>query len=230
MKRFRLQSLPGPGTQTTLDKNGSHHLLHVLRATRGDPVLVFDGTGLQAPAVLVDVLEGHAVVQVTDVPHSARPEHALHLVLGLPKGPSMDRAVRMATEAGVTEIHPVLAARSTARGDRGDRWRRIATAAAQQCGRADIPQVHPLSDLAGALPLLPMDRRIAVIGASDGPAPQGPCGVLIGPEGGWTAEEISQAQSTGALPITLGDWVLRSDTAAAVAIAALSRHNKADAT
>jgi 16S rRNA (uracil1498-N3)-methyltransferase len=228
MKRFRLPTLPELGNQTALDANGSHHLLHVLRASRGDRVLVFDGTGLQAPAILVDITAGQAIVEVIDLPHSARPPHPLHLVLGLPKGPAMDRAVRMATEAGVTDIHPVLATRSTARGDRGDRWRRIATAAAQQCGRADVPQVHPLANLTQTLPLMPSDTRIAVVGAADGPPSKGPCAVLIGPEGGWTATEIGEAQEAGALPVTLGDWVLRSDTAAAVAIAALSRHNKAD--
>jgi len=225
MRRFRVPAIPAPRTRQTLDEPSSHHLLHVLRGQPGQTILVFDGTGNQAPAVLVEVIDTLAVIEITGPVSLARPSHDLHLVIGLPKGPAMDRAVRMATEAGVTAIHPVIAKRSTARGDRGARWRRIVTTAAQQCGRADVPTVHPLELLGDALQRLPDDTRIAVVGAARCEPANGAAAILIGPEGGWSDAEIRDARSAGAQPVGLGAWTLRSDTAAAIAIATLSRNN-----
>jgi len=229
MRRFRVATIPAPDTREVLDDETSHHLLRVIRSRRGDALVVFDGTGLQAPALLVDIFDGRAVIEITGPLAQALPLYARHLVIGLPKGPAMDRAIRMATEAGVTEIHPIVSTRSVARGDRALRWRRIAASAAQQCGRADVPPVHSLGTLVETLPLLPPDIRIGIVGAKPCTPCDGPGAVLIGPEGGWTDNEIRIALEAGAHAVSFGDWTLRSDTAAAVAIAGMSRHNKADA-
>jgi len=228
MRRFQVAKIPDLGEPEVLDESGSHHLLNVIRHERGDTLMVFDGAGLQAPAMLIDVRGERAVLQVTGATESSRPAVALHLVIGIPKRTAMEMAVRMATEAGVTDIHPVVAERSVARGDRGDRWRRIVGSAAQQCGRADMPTVHPASKLAAVLPMLPDDMRIGVAGASAAVRAEGAAAVLIGPEGGWTVGEIERATLAGAVPVGFGDWILRTETAAAVGIAAISRHNKAD--
>ena len=229
MRRFRVPSIPALGERQTLGSSGSHHLLNVIRHGRGQQLLIFDGAGMQALAELVDVQGDQAVIEVVGPSRSASPQFAVHLVIGLPKGPAMDLAVRMATEAGVTDIHPAIAERSVARGDRGDRWRRIAESAAQQCGRADVPTIHAVTKLSDVLALLPHDRRIGVAGAPPAEPASGPVAVLVGPEGGWTAREIAVAQEGGAVAMGLGDWILRTDTAAAVAVAAVSRNNKADA-
>ncbi len=221
MRRLRLAPLPPPGHRALLDAEPSHHLLHVLRARLGLELLVFDGQGAQARARLVGQEEGRALVELLTEPALAAPTHPLHLLLGLLKGSAMDAAVRMATEAGVTHVHPLLLERSVARGDRTQRWLRIATSAATQCGRADIPQFLTLARLGQALVALPpgVDARVALLGAERLPAAQGPAAVLVGPEGGLTPKEAQQALDAGLRPMGLGSWVLRAETAAAVATA-----------
>lgn len=220
MRRLWVEALAAPGERVPLGPTSSHHALRVLRLPRGAEVVVFDGTGRQARASLVDVTDGAALVEVIGPATTAAPAHPLHLVLGLLKGPAMDLAVRMATEAGATDIHVVQAARSVARGDRADRWARIAASAAQQCGRADIPRVHPVVALADALGALPaLDLRVAVPGAPRLEPATGPAAICVGPEGGFTDAELACLLERGARPAGLGSWVLRADTAVAVAVA-----------
>jgi 16S rRNA (uracil1498-N3)-methyltransferase len=221
MRRFRINELPSPDADVTLELAPSHHLLHVLRQPTGAQILVFDGQGNQAEAELIDVLEGCAVLAIRGQTSSAQPANALHLLVGMPKAGAMDAAVRMATEAGATHIHPVLARRTVATGDRHDRWLRIANAAAQQCGRADVPTVFPVSDMPSALARLSrVDVRILVPGAPPMLRATRAAAVLVGPEGGWTEPEINIALEAGARPCGLGAWVFRTDTACAVAVAA----------
>lgn len=224
MRRMPVQALPEPGERVQLDAAASHHALHVLRLPRGAELLVFDGQGRQAPARLVEVQSGQAVLEGLGPPQHAAPAHPLHLILGATKGPALDLAVRMGTEAGATDIHPVLTARSVARGERIDRWQRIAQSAAQQCGRADVPRIHPVLPLCPAVDALldqvpGIELRVAQPGgAALGPA-RGPAAVCVGPEGGFTDAEIQQLLDRGALPLGLSAWILRADTAAAVATA-----------
>ncbi len=230
MRRFRVPRIPAPGEPLTLDESSSHHLLRVIRHRRGEPLVVFDGEGQEAMAELVDVHGDRAVIAITGAITSARPAVPMHLVIGIPKGPAMDLSVRMATEGGATDVHPILAERSVARGDRGDRWRRIAESAAQQCGRADVPVIHSLTTLEKVLAVLPTDVRIGIAGAPEASSASGAAAVLVGPEGGWTRAEIAHALACGARPVGFGSWVLRTDTAAAIAVALTApRNNKADA-
>lgn len=224
MRRFPVAEVPDPGDRVTLDPEATHHLLHVLRAAPGTEVEVFDGTGRAAVATLVEVVQGVPWLEVREPARRARPPYPLHLLVGLPKGNAMDDAVRMATEAGATDLHPVLAARSVARGDRRERWARIATSAAQQCGRGDVPEVHPVRALSEAIAGLPddLDRRVALPGAPRRPPATGPAAVLVGPEGGLSAAEIAAARQAGFEPMGLGRWILRTPTAVAVAVALTS--------
>lgn len=221
MRRLPSATLGVPGARVCLDPSASHHALHVLRLTRGTEVLLFDGKGHQQRSRLADVEDGTAIVEVLDAPARAAPAAPLHVVLGLVKGPAMDLAVRVVTEAGATHIHPALSHRSVPRGDRLDRWDRIARAAAQQCGRADVPTVHELADLDTILQDIPcdLDLRIALPGGPALARASGPAGVIVGPEGGWTDDEVRRCLTVGARPMGLGAWVFRADTAAAVATA-----------
>ena len=223
MRRFPVEILPVADQATALSRRASHHLLHVLRLGTGARILLFDGRGMQVEAVVQDVTESLAVVRATSTPSRAAPTHALHLLLGQLKGPAMDLAIRMATEAGATEIHPMRCARSVAKGDRRDRWHRIAAAAAGQCGRADVPQIHGPSLMSEAL-LRPGDmvRVVAAFGGVPLHRAVGPAAVVIGPEGGLTPHEIEEAMSGGYEAVTLGSWTLRADTAVAVALAGIA--------
>lgn len=213
--------VPALAPRVTLEEEAAHHLLDVVRLRRGGRVVLFDGRGREAEAILVAVVDGVPVLELSGEPRVAAPPHPLHLVLACPKGGATDDALRMATEAGATDLWPVLAERSVARGDRHDRWARIARSAAQQCGRADVPAVHPLLALREAVGELPgdLDRRVAVPGAERLPPATGPAAVLVGPEGGLTAAEVRFALTEGFTPMGLGGWILRAETAAAVATA-----------
>ena len=221
VRRFRVASMPPTGQTLSLDGATAHHLATVLRARPGERVVLFDGSGTQAVSELKALSDGSAVLEVVGAHEPARQKEALHLLLALTKGPAMDTAVRMATEAGVTHLHPVLTARSVPRGERTDRWERIAASSAQQCGRADIPAMTQVLTLADALAALPpgLDARIAMPGAPAAAAAIGPAAVLIGPEGGFAPHEVTAALAAGFTPMGLGRWTFRVDTAVAVAVA-----------
>jgi 16S rRNA (uracil1498-N3)-methyltransferase len=211
----------------TLGPEEAHYLTRVLRLPMGSTVCAFDGRGNEVEAVLVDRPTGPQLQPSGPVRDTPAPA-PFHLFVALTKGPAMDLQVRMATELGVTAIHPVLAGRSVATGERIDRWLRIADAAARQCGRADTPEVRPILPFLEALQGQPdLPRRIAAPGASPVPAPKGGAVVWVGPEGGWTRAELDAALTAGCAPIGLGPHVLRADTAVAAALA-LSRPAAAD--
>ena len=121
MRRFPVDTVPGKGGRIALSDPAAHHALEVVHLRAGEVVEVFDGNGRVATARFA---EG-AWLEVLDEGRIARPGFPLHLLIGIPKGPAMDDAVRDGTEAGATDIHPILVSRSIAKGERVDRWERI---------------------------------------------------------------------------------------------------------
>lgn len=226
MRRYLASRLPPDGQRATLSAEVSHHLLVVCRHPRGGELLLYDGAGHEVEAALVDVDgEGRAVVEGRGPVRDSPDEPLLHLVLGLPKGPALEHALRMAVEIGATHVHPALSARSVPRTARTDRWARVVRAACQQCGRAVQPTVSPLRPLHDVVAGLPpeLDRWIGVVGAPSATPTTGALdrALAIGPEGGFTPAEIDHARSCGWLPVGLGTWTLRVDTAVAVGLARL---------
>lgn len=220
MRRFHYPSLPVPGAAVTLTEEVAHHLRDVLRLDVGAALQLFDGDGHQCSAQ-VQSLAPEVVVLGTGPVVLAAPEHPLHLLLGLPKGPAGARAVRMATEAGATTIQLVELRRVQVKGDPRPRLERVVQEAARQCGRADVPELPPPVRLEQALAALPShwDRRVAVPGAARLPPATGPAAVLVGPEGGLTDREVALALEAGFGALGLGAWVLRAESAAGIAVA-----------
>lgn len=227
MRRFRAPALPAEGGRVLLDPEASHHLLRVTLVARGERVRLFDGAGAEAEARLVGVEQGLAVLEA-EPPTAARAGEEVWLLPSLVRHEAFDTLLRMATELGVTRILPVIAARSVARGERLDRWRRILSSSAAQCGRADEPEIQEPTPLAAALSAVPerYDRRVYVPGEEAHPGlapPASPCALLLGPEGGLEAAEVALAVARGFTPDHLGPNVLRADTAAVVALARRNR-------
>jgi 16S rRNA (uracil1498-N3)-methyltransferase len=222
MRRFLADVLPEPGAEQWLARDISHHLLRVTGIAPGEQVELFDGNGGTVVARLVGVEAGLARVQGVSVLQQDAPT-PVFLLAGLMRQGPFDTTVRMATELGVTTLVPVLCRRSIARGERVDRWERIARAAATQCGRSDVPTVENPGTLAAAIGSVPagFHRLVCVPGAPVGHAPAGPLAVLLGPEGGLTPDEVGLAGDHGFEPFGLGPTVLRGDTAAATAMALL---------
>jgi 16S rRNA (uracil1498-N3)-methyltransferase len=221
-----------PGARVSLPDHAAHHAREVLRLRSGAPVLVFDGRGSEYSAVLdavtrrtVDARLGAAVVP--------RPESPLRVVLALSplKGDRMEVVIQKATELGVSEIRPVVTARTDAvarpalRGSRQERWDKVASGAAEQCGRAVVPHVAP----AGTLDFLltePLDGlRLLLLETQSQPPlatlagpPPHTVWLLLGPAGGWEPSEAERIQRAGFVPVSLGPRILRAETAAIAAV------------
>lgn len=213
--------LPAEGREAELDAEASRHLVQVLRVGPGEAVVLFDGKGWEAPGLVVHAHKRTTVVRCTGPATDRRPPTEVHLLLGVPKQPAMDLAVRMATEAGVTHLHPVQTARAVPRDPRAERWDRIALSAAEQCGRADVPEVLPVAPLVTCIQRLDhvADRRVALPGGPAGGRAASHVAVLVGPEGGLTDEEVRAALQADFAPLGLAPFTLRACTAAAVAVA-----------
>jgi 16S rRNA (uracil1498-N3)-methyltransferase len=231
------QSLDGVrvGEVVALPQDQRHHLTRVLRLGVGEPLELSDGDGGHAAAELTD--QGARLTQPpATVP---RPQPRLRVVHALPKGRKLDEVIRTVVELGVDEVEPVTASRSVRRpeGARVDkavqRWQAVARSACEQARRMHRVRIAPVvgvADLAvtgrwlladpGAPHSLP--QQLAGIDADALVRHDEPVTVAVGPEGGWTEQEIGLLASRGALPVHLGPTVLRTEHAAAAAVAVIS--------
>ena len=215
----------------------AHHVARVLRLAAGDALTLFNGDGAEYDAVIAAAGKNAVSVKVGERRACGR-ESRLEIVLGqaLSSGERMDYTVQKAVELGVAAIHPLAAARSVVRLDaqraakRIEHWKSVAIAACEQCGRNRVPPVAPVATLgawlaqdgasrAGSLRLLLSPGAEARL--RDLPAPGGAVVLLAGPEGGFTKDEDALARAGGYTPVRLGPRVLRTETAAVAALAAM---------
>lgn len=213
----------------------SHHLAVVLRKKAGNEVRLFDGVNRSFRARL-DVVKPERVAGVILAEDAGgRVPYRLRLFQGLPKGDKLEWILEKMTELGAAEIIPVQTERSVAQvpADRVERkmerWRKIVLAAAKQCGRTVLPEVGVPVNLdralaacgANDLTLIPWEgeETLSLKAALRGARPAGAINLFIGPEGGFSPSEVERARSRGALPVTLGPLILRSETAGLAAAA-----------
>ncbi len=233
MPRFYLADALQPGQNISLPENVIRHL-HVLRVREGEEITLFNGNGHSYPTRLLSLAKRQAVAEVLSE-QTANNESplAISLIQAVSSGERMDFTLQKSVEMGVTEIFPVSSARSIVKlsGERAEkrqeRWQEIVIAACEQCGRNRIPTVHPLLPLPQRLQQLPQSDVRLLMGLHHPkslkaiqPAPQR-ITLMIGPEGGWSPEEEAAAFQTGFQSILLGKRVLRTETAALAAIAAM---------
>lgn len=238
MPRFHCPLTLAPGQSVALPADATRHV-QVLRMQPGDRVTLFGA--LAAPPnsefeasiqsigrSQVQVLVG-AARQVSR--EAARP---VHLALGVPAGERMDWLVEKATELGVASIQPLITQRAVLRlqGERAAKkvrhWQAVAVAACEQCGRNQVPVVHPLADLAPWLdalapPTSAAQRCLLAPGADTQSLIQlrghldeqatTSVWALSGPEGGLTAQEVDDALKKGFVAVNLGPRILRAETA-----------------
>ena len=246
MPRFYVSPAEWPQERIRLAPEPAHHLLNVLRCRAGDPVTIFDGRGHEAGARVADTGRGTAVLEVGARSEQPPPRVAIVLVQALPKAQKMDLIVQKATELGASAVQPVSTARSLLRLDgepaleRVRRWQKIAIGAAEQCGTLWVPQVEPIRDLAsfleadhGCVPLLlaslaPDARPMAAALREIRPGGRQRVGILIGPEGDLTPEEVQAARQAGAVAVSFGSRVLRTETAALYALSVLDYELRRD--
>lgn len=211
----------------------AHHAVRVLRLSAGERIVLFDGLGGEAEAVLEGQGKRWSARLVER--HSVERESPLELVLvqALASADKMDWVVQKAVELGVSGVMPVRASRSVLKlsGERAEKrvahWREVAVSACEQSGRNRVPQVADITDLRDYLAqhrngpqrliLDPVGGgRLAELGR-----PSGACHILIGPEGGWSDDELAACRAAGCEGVTLGPRVLRTETAGLAALAAM---------
>lgn len=203
----------------------------VLRLQPGAVVEVFDGSGRQVRACIIEIGSQEVIAEPVLVTQPET-EHPFPLVLiqALLKGEKTDWVVEKATELGASSIVLFPAVRSVVqvREERAERktarWRRIAQEAAEQCGRVQIPKVSIAASMSDALGHAGEGRLVLIDEASSGgwmPDP-GPVAAVVGPEGGWDPSERARSIERGAVPVSLGPRILRAETAAVVALARIA--------
>ena len=217
------------GMEIELDDNAHRHVARVLRLAVGDALTLFNGDGFDYVGEIgfCDRRTTRVRILSREAPGNESPLH-LTLFAALLKGEAMDRVMQKAVELGVSRIVPVVAARSEALpvGERRDKklahWQGVIVASAMQCGRAVLPALDEITPLAAVLDAADDLRWIFSphhAPTADAPASADRLSLLIGPEGGFTPDEVASAQSSGWFIQRLGPRILRADTAATVAIA-----------
>jgi 16S rRNA (uracil1498-N3)-methyltransferase len=224
-------------TRFTLPAEESRHLATVLRKKRGEEILIFDGAGrnwrARVESVSPERVDG---VILAEEPFVTVP-WTLRLFQGLPKGDKFDWILEKLTELGAAEIIPLHTERSVPRLSaeklpaRVRRWEKIVLSAAKQSGQSRVPKVRAPVDFAEALQLLPPgsltllpwegEENVTLKQALRGNNPSAVINIFIGPEGGFSPAEVRLAQGRGAVPVTFGRLIMRTETAALFAASAL---------
>ena len=215
----------------------AHHIIDVLRMGPGDPLQVVADDGISFLGEIADIGTNAVTISAKEI---LRETHELNvsisLLQGLAKGEKMELVIQKAVEIGVAEIFPlamdhsvVVLDRSKA-GKKAERWQKIAEAAAKQSKRDVIPAVHEVMTLGQVLQKEKWDllliayeseNRISLKEALQAHKDAKKLGVIIGPEGGLSNEEVEVAQDAGGIAVSLGRRILRTETAGLVAATAI---------
>ena len=222
--------------QITILDEDAKHIKTVLRAKPGEEMTVCDGEGTDYFCKINAVAEKEILLDILEKkPCQTEPAVKITLFQGLPKADKMDMIIQKCVELGIDSIVPVVTERTIVKLDKKEpkkiqRWQKIAESAAKQSGRGKIPCIENVLSFSQAIEeskklcsaVIPYEKELQrgikeFVKSFSGDT----LGIFIGPEGGFSLEEIQQAQKEGILPITLGKTILRTETAAIAATAIL---------
>jgi 16S rRNA (uracil1498-N3)-methyltransferase len=230
MRRFFLEREKILSHSPILTGSNVKHLRTVLRIKPGDEILLFDGKGSEYRARIIASTSKTIVLSILErFPSIAESPVRITIGQGLLKARQMDRIVRQVTELGVYALIPVLADRSVP-GHRPERWTEkekrwetIAWESLKQCGRSQIPRLEPPISFKAAVSMAETDDlKIIFHEDRSKPGPTPPLKdardvqrvwALIGPEGGFTQDEVEMALAGGFVSLSLGPRILKADTA-----------------
>ena len=212
----------------TLDEDETHHAIDVLRMSKGDKAVVFNGRGAEATVEVAEITRKSVTLRKLLQSKSPAVGCSITLAQAVPKGKNMDLIVQKAVELGATAIHPLLSERTVIQVEEDNaarkqqKWQAVAIEAAKQCGQNWLPKVHaPRSpkeffsqpakfDLMLIASLQPDAMHLKKLLAENPDKKPKSVLVLVGPEGDFTPAEIGLAKSHGCRPVTLGPIVLRT--------------------
>ena len=210
------------------------HLKKVLRLKEGDKIELTDGQGHRYLAELVRFKKDSVEARILKKESIPPPDLKIHLIISLLKNKTMDLVIQKATELGVWEINVCLTTHSVPQVEETERkikrWQRIALEALKQCGRDYLPAI----DMADFLFLLKKAQglKLIAVGPREGEetvpiypvvkdSQETDIWLFIGPEGGFSPEEIKQAKAFGFIPISFGPYILRAETAVLVGLSVI---------
>lgn len=219
------------GITTKLGDDYLVYLRDVLRLGEGSELVLFDGVGHEYRAVIRGFESGAIELEIVTKKDITLPETRITLAQSLPKGGKMEFIIQKATELGSSQIVPFISSRSIPRlaGDRATakvaRWKKVAVEASRQCGRADVPEVSEIMSFDEMLRSADGDALRIILW--EGEEERGMREILtderyknstehwvvIGPEGGFSWEEVERARQRGFLSASLGRLILRTETA-----------------
>jgi 16S rRNA (uracil1498-N3)-methyltransferase len=224
--RFFVAGVHAPGESVPLASDDARKIVTVLRGRTGDRVQVLDSAGHAFSASIAVTASGVTVMLDERLERGTR-ETAVRLTVAqaIPKGQKMDLVVEKATELGVAAIVPlrsdrVIGERTGA--EKIERWQRLARSAAQQCGRTIVPEIAPVTAWDGLLASFGAYDRVYIPWELADVPQVASAMFVIGPEGGFSSQEVERAVAAGAVPISLGTRILRTETVALVVLAAFA--------
>lgn len=216
------------GEKVVLTGEDARHIGRVLRMAPGDEVTVCDKEGTDYYCKIDKITKEDVTLSV--IKSEACPaelELKITLYQCIPKAGKMDSIIQKATELGAFEIVPVLSERCVAKGEKAERWQKIAYEAAKQCKRGVIPKVRNTLTFSEAIEEL-KEKELAFMPyeeARDGKitySGEKSAGFIIGPEGGFSPVEVKKASGAGIKICTLGKRILRTETAGSTVLSVLS--------
>jgi 16S rRNA (uracil1498-N3)-methyltransferase len=228
---------PSSWTETPFLKGDeAKHLSQVLRIQPGAVVTVFDGLGNYAQARVLSVSKQRVdlMLELAESAPTSLPD--ITLVQAIPKGKNMDWIVQKAVELGVSRIQPLVTRHTIVSpgGDKAEKWRRTALEACKQCGQFTIPIIEDPLPFAEWLANRPSADLEVIASLADNPRnfretlrllpDLESITLAIGPEGDFSPEEMTAALAAGFVPVTLGDLVLRVETATMFCLSAIRFH------
>lgn len=231
--RFYLEHPLALGARFNLPPGPGRHAARALRLAAGDAITLFNGQGGEFAARIERVQKDDVAVSVTRFVDIERESHLrVMLAQGISSGERMDYTLQKAVELGVAVIQPIAAKRSVVKlaGERAERrvahWQGVVASACEQCGRNQVPTVAIPLTLANWLGQYAGERLLflsplAESRLADLPKPSAMDCLVAGPEGGFEVDEIAALRAAGAIPVRLGPRVLRTETAALAALAAM---------
>ena len=240
MTRLFIQNVLSENYLFVLDEENSHYLRNVLRMRLGEEIVIVDKDGSECLSAINAVDTDAVTVKVLERrPCVSESPCRITLYQSVSKGERMDLTIQKSVELGVSRIVPVSSERCVARppydAKKIARWQKIALEAARQSGRGLIPLIGEPADLASALKAAGEDDLVlfpweeekgkTLREVLEGKKPSS-ISVFIGPEGGYSQEEADLARDLGAVPVTLGNRILRTETAGPAVLAMLLYHNE----
>ena len=227
--RLCVEAALGHHARVTPDERQSHYLLHVMRAKAGDKLSLFNGRDGEWRARIADVSKRGCVLECETQTGLQHEVPDLWLMFAPVKKTPADYLAQKATELGVRVLQPVLTRRTIVRRVNVERMRANAIEAAEQSGRVSVPDAREPVEFEKLLANWPEDRRIVFCDeAGDAPpiaealatTPSGPWAIFTGPEGGFDPGERTRLWAlSNVTPVSLGERILRADTAALAALA-----------